>query len=313
MTFLFVLAVFVQDPGSTVTLREEAVVGTDYVRLMDLAAEERLSEEQRARLEAVYLGRAPELGKKRVITADDIRRELRLRGLDGIGVTLVGTSVVVSRGEAEAVSERDRFARMVAFEIRNQAAIELKDVSVKDLKVRVTHVEEAPEGASTWIDRVVRRGGSSIGVASYVVELKHPKTGDRQAIRAVATVQRLREVAFAARPLPRGFRLRREDLKIERIACDGSEDYAFQIEYLTGGKTLERIASGAPIRTWSVRLRPVFRRNALIRARSRFITVEARALDDGVMGEVILVENASSKKRFTARVVSATEVEYVGN
>ena len=64
--------------GDALVLREKAGVAGRYVRLLDLLDADRLGEAARMELGEVYLGCAPEEGKSRTITAEEIRKELQI-------------------------------------------------------------------------------------------------------------------------------------------------------------------------------------------------------------------------------------------
>jgi hypothetical protein len=74
-------------------LRERATVEGRFVRLLDIVDASRLDEAGRTRLRDVFLGRVPPAGEARILTADEIRRELDWRGLP---VPLSGEKVEVS-------------------------------------------------------------------------------------------------------------------------------------------------------------------------------------------------------------------------
>jgi len=77
--------------GEALVLRERATAESRFVRLLEVVDASRLDEPGRARLRDVFLGRAPAAGERRVVTAEEIRRELAWRGL----------SIAVSGAEVE--------------------------------------------------------------------------------------------------------------------------------------------------------------------------------------------------------------------
>lgn len=277
-----------------VTLRDEAVVGGAYLKLADVVAEAPLAGE----LAHVYLGRAED----RVITAEDVRRELSLRGI--AGVTVAGMAVHVRRGDPVVLEGRERFASMVAFEVRSMAAAELKTVEMDVLRAHVTHVDAVEDAAASRITRVVRITPGVLGIGEYLVEIKDAPTA-----RVVARVTQLREIARATRAMPRGHKITFNDFERVTVECDPSSDYAFQLGYLAGGKTLERIEAGAPIRERDVALRPLVTRGAIVKARSKFLVVDAKVVEDGAIGEIVTLEFVETRQRAAGRVLSANEVE----
>jgi flagella basal body P-ring formation protein FlgA len=292
--------------GADLALRSEAVVAADFVRLLDVVEEPPAGAERAAALAHVYLGRAPEPGRVRLITVDDVRAELRLRGLGGL--RLSGSRVLVTRCDPARRSEEDRFAAAVALEIRTRLAQEFPSES---LGVRVLAPEELPSGASARIRRVVRLTSGALGPGEYAVELNDPT----EVIRIFARVSRSRQAAFAARDLARGARLTHGDFKFDRVEVDGTEGYVTDLDGLEDGKALRAIAAGEPIRADMVKLRAVVRRGQEVSARSadRTLALNARALEDGSVGDRIGLELTQSKLKVFGRVISAGVVEIVGN
>jgi flagella basal body P-ring formation protein FlgA len=68
---------------------------------------------------------------------------------------------------------------------------------------------------------------------------------------------------------------------------------------------------GAALSPSDLRLKPAIRRGELVRAVSSGYEVDARALEDGVPGQEIGLEFASSKNRVRAKVVDAARVNVV--
>ena len=279
-----------------VTLRDEAVVGAAYVMLSDVVAEAPLA----GALAHVYLGRAAD----RVITADDVRHELALRGIPG--VTVAGMAVHVRQGDPVVLEGRERFASMVAFEVRSMAAVELRSVEMDELRVHVTHVDPVEDDAASRITRVVRMSPGVLGIGEYFVEVN-----DAPTVRVVARVTQLREIGRTTRALPRGHKITPNDFEKVKVECDPASDYAFAVGYLPGGKTREKIEAGAPIRERDVSLRPIVTRGETVKARSKFMIVDATAVEDGAIGEIVTLEFVETKKRVAGRVISANEVEIV--
>ena len=90
-------------PGDELALRESVRLGGRFVRLADLIEPSAANEAARAELAGVYLGRVPEAGRSRTVTAGEIRRQLEFLGLDPARFRFSREEVVVrGPGEAEA-------------------------------------------------------------------------------------------------------------------------------------------------------------------------------------------------------------------
>ncbi|HEX7897402.1 MAG TPA: flagella basal body P-ring formation protein FlgA [Planctomycetota bacterium] len=268
-----ILAAIVLISSGELTLKESARVQGRYVRLADLLRSGHAPAD-------VWLGRAPEEGKTRVIAADDIRRELELRGYD---LPLVGDQVVVERGPEP---ESEALRRAVAFEIK-RAVLERDGLRGDEVAVRLESLSPAP----TADVRDARPEGNG-----FVVTFADGTTS-----RATATVDRLRDVAFAVREIPAGRTLTAEDVEFRR-AADGASD-------VIGATTAVRVKAGAALGDADLKRKPVVRRGDVVRLTSAAYEVDARALEDGAVGREIDVEIAASKVRARGRVAAAGRVE----
>lgn len=220
----------------------------------------------------VWLGRAPEEGKTRKITADDVRRELELRGY---ALTLAGTEVVVERG--------DDPRRAVAFEIR-RAVMEREGA---DVSVRLVSLSAEPAGEV----KDVRPEGKD-----FLVTFEDGSTS-----RATVEIAKLREVAFAVREVPAGRVITAEDVEIRR-APEGAGD-------VVGSTAAVRIRAGAAIQDGDLKRKPAVRKGDLVRFTSAGFEVDARATEDGAVGREIGLEIAGSKAKARGRVAGAGRVE----
>jgi flagella basal body P-ring formation protein FlgA len=267
------VAALVLISSGELTLKESARVQGRYVRLSDVLRSGHAPAD-------VWLGRAPEEGKPRTISADDIRRELELRGYD---FTLVGTQVVVERGpELEADARR----RAVEFEIK-RAVLERDGLRADEVSVRLERLH--PEPVADVKDVRAEADG-------FVVTFT-----DGSVSRAAAAVVRLRDVAFAVREIPAGKTLTAEDVELRR-AAEGAED-------VIGAAAGVRIKAGAAIGDADLKRKPAVRRGDLVRLTSAAYEVDARAMEDGAVGREFDVEVAASKARARGRVAGAGRVE----
>ena len=105
-------------PGDALILRERATAEGRFVRLLDVVDASRLDDSGRARLRDVFLGRAPAAGEARVLTADEIRRELEWRGLadslSGEKVEISGPGGGVPRPSTKSGVRRGDVVRAVS-------------------------------------------------------------------------------------------------------------------------------------------------------------------------------------------------------
>jgi flagella basal body P-ring formation protein FlgA len=265
-----ILLALVLTASGELALKERARVEGRFVRLADVVRGDAPAD--------VWLGRAPEEGRTRAISADDVRRELALRGY---ALEIVGTEVVVERGAEPA---EDAARRAAAFEIK-RVLLERDALRPDELAVAVDGPLPAGEIAGA-------RAEGDAFVLTYA---------DGSTARVAARVRRLREVAFARRDIPPGRVLGAEDVELRR-APDGVED-------AVGATATTRIAAGAAISASDVRLKPAVRKGDVVRFTSTAFEVDGRALEDGAPGREIEVEIAGTKSKARGRVAGPGRVE----
>lgn len=293
--------------GDTVILKDKASVAGRFVPLLEVVEGEKVGAATREAIKDVYLGRAPEAGGERTITAEEIRRELRRRGI--VEIAVQGEKVVVVASEG-GLRGAEACRRAVAFEIKCRLVATRRDLPANEFSVRVTYLEPEsfPEGAS--IVEVRPHDETDLSRAEYSVTVEDGAKR-RTTAQAIARVLRIREVAFASRDLQAGRTIAREDLEIRRIEVEQTDRWIEDMAALVGSKALVKISKGAALATLDVKLKPVVRRRDVVRARHRFVEADARALEEGAVGEMIPLEFVATGSRFTGRILSSREVEVV--
>ena len=273
--------------AEAIALKEKATVQGRWIRIIDLLDADRTDPATRARIAELYIGRAPEEGQSRTISASEIRRELESRGIDLTTVIWNGESVEVSRGiSADTESLRKSVLRAIE---RHVGAASVRLVSLEP---------ESCPGAGDVVE--VKADGSR-----FVALMTN---GAR--IDVVARILRIREAVFAARDLAPGRLLERGDLETRRIEASDDERL-LEVGSVVGSVTAVRVRMGAPLGPSDLRLRPAVRKGDVVRAVSSVYEVDARALEDGVPGQEIGLEFATSKNRVRAKVVDETRVAVV--
>ena len=282
--------------SDTIALKEKASVSGRWVRVIDLVDADRTDAAARLRIADVYLGRAPEEGKTRTITLDEIRRELERRGVDPASFVWRGDRVEVTAGIPVA-SEPLRGA--VAFEIKRtllerEAGLRADEVSVRVVQLRP---EICPEGCE--VVEVKARG------TGYVASLSNGTKID-----VVARIFRVRDAVFAARDLAPGRAIDRADLEIKRVELAEDERPA-DVATLVGAVPAVRIRQGAAVTANDLRLKAAVKKGDVVRAVSSGYEVDARALEDGAPGQEISLEFVTSRNKLRAKVASGTRVDVV--
>jgi flagella basal body P-ring formation protein FlgA len=281
----------------TLALKEKAAVSGRYVPLRDLV------EAAPAELADVYLGRAPEEGRTRVITAGEIQRELERRGLDAF--TVAGEKVEVRAGGAPSTDDTLRPA--LAFELKRALLDRRPDARPGDVSVQIL---EWAGAAGPGLDVIeVRPGEEFDGGRMEFKATVADSRGKKSTWGGTARVRRAREVAVAAREIPAGKAVERADLEVRRVEVADEDRGTPDLAALLGARTRARVAKGAAVMAADVRTKPVVRKGDLVRAISPRFEVDARATEDGAPGEEISVEFPTTKNRVRAKVAAAGRVE----
>jgi len=277
------LSVLILLGAEAIALKEKVVVHGRWVRVIDLLDADRTDPATRARIADLYVGRAPEEGQVRTITAAEIRRALEGRGFDLSAVIWNGESVDVSRGlSADATSFRKLVTKALE---RHVGAATVKVVSLQPELCPGDVVEIKANGAGFT---ATMSGGEKVDV--------------------VARILRTREAVFAARDLQPGRKIERADVEIRWVEMSDDEK-SLDVDAVVGSTVALRMRLGAAITPAELKLKPAVRKGDVVRVVSTGYEVDARALEDGAVGQEISLEFATSKNRIRARVVSSDRAE----
>lgn len=281
------LSILILLGAEAIALKEKASVNGRWIRVVDLLDADRSDPTTRARVADIYVGRAPDEGQTRTISAAEIRRELESRGIDLSSVVWTGERVEVTRGSA-APSDALRSGVAAAIRALEGAAT-----------VQIVHLQPdaCPEGC-----RVAEVKAHGEG---YVATLS-----DGTKVDVVAKVLKIREQVVAARDLPPGRVIEPDDLEVRKVEAAATERLV-DSGLAVGSTSTSKIRAGSAISTEQLRLKPAIRKGDVVRAFSSGYEVDVRALEDGAAGQEISLEFASSHNRLRARVVNGTRVDVV--
>lgn len=294
MSLMLILAILAGP--STVALKDKATVGGEWIRMTDLLDPDRTDARALERVADLYLGRAPDAGRTRIVTIEEVRRELERRGMDAADFAWWGDRVEVSSG-APAGSETLRKA--IASEIKR--LLLRQDPRLRSDEVSVRVVRLRPEPAKEALSVAALKPGA----AGYVVTLS-----DGSEIEAVAGISRVRLAGFAARELAPGRALEAGDVEMRSVELPDGER-PLGLSQLVGSVPQVRIERGGELVPAALRLRSVVRRGDVVRAVSSGYEVDARALEEGAVGQEIGLELLASRNRVKAQVASPSEAHVV--
>jgi flagellar basal body P-ring formation protein FlgA len=288
--------------------REAFVVGPSYF-LGEVADVKGTDETIIARLRRMEIGAAPSAGRTVKLTPSTVRVVLRKNGfnrdilVEGAEETIVTTS----RQELDTAELLPAIKSLVV----NKTGQSPEDVSVV-LGSATTVV--LPSGVLTTRIKPPHSGkyeGSQLFMAEMMVDGRLAKT---QPLRATVDIQA--SVVVARARIERGEKLTAENVGVQKVSTSKAGTNALRVLSSAVGRTAGRMmVPGTVIQLGDLSDPPAVRRNASVAALVRFnnveLTVDAKALDDGKVGQVIRIQNATTGKIFKARVVDEKNVEVI--
>lgn len=237
--------------------------------------------------------------------------EVRLKSeaiCTGAIVRLKDVAEVISEDEAEAAAlselqlfpvpakERERVARRG--EVREILA--LSDIDVKSLQI-------------TGAEKVsVRRSGTlkpAVQQTSLADQTKPAKTSAKTKQQPEVTL-----IPTVVRALPRGAIIRATDLEMSPVSVKQAQLVTpILAEQLIGQETLRALSPGQPLSIDQVQAHRLIHRGDKVALKSVAsgvtITTSAKALEDGVQGENLLLELADTREKVLARVTGYQAAE----
>ncbi len=121
------------------------------------------------------------------------------------------------------------------------------------------------------------------------------------------------DVVVAQRALTRGSLVRREDVSLARLDVSRIREPIFSLDNVVGKLVVRNVRVGQAVEQKNVEIPPVVSKGGFVkiiaRRGSMLLTAVGIALEDGKMGDVIRVQNNSSKKIVMAEVVGPDQVE----
>ncbi len=290
-------------PVVVVTFKPSAQVGGRTIHLGDIATVETPSEKATRLLEAVEVGAAPISAYPRTVSADYVKVRVRASGIDTDRILFTGSlSTEVKRLDqtvnGAALEKAVRDAVEQAYPGQSAAIA----VAAREIRLPLGSVELKPQVPA------LTEGSSSTVNVQLLVDGKAEAT-------AALSVRLLRKspVVVAVRDIPAGTTLTEADIQIEERAVSfGPATYSDPGAVL-GQQAYQPIKAGTVLSPTLVRPAMVVKRGSrlIILSRGASFTVSAagEALQDGAVGQIIRIRNATSLLELTARVTGPDQVE----
>jgi flagella basal body P-ring formation protein FlgA len=299
----------ISSDGPCLTLKAEALVDRDSVRLADIATFSGTSESQVKRVGATVVARSPQPGGTRFVGIDYIRIRLRQAGVDTSSMIFKGpTDVRITRQAAALPTQRIKQA--VEMAIRSRMPWKNEDVTISE--VTLDETIQLPTGRLTY--RIVpSRNEDYLGRTILALHL----FVDGEPVRKVwvnATVSVMADVVTVIRPLGKHATIELADLSVERRSLeDLSVDAVRRVDDALGNRTTRMIYPQTVLQSSMFASPPLVRRGDIVKivasSGSMIITATGMVKQQGCKGEMVRVVNTDSNRIVTARVTGPGAVE----
>lgn len=294
-----------------VNLKEKVEVSAESITLGKIAEISYPEREWQERLENLDLGYLPPPGEEREIKPEEIYERVvaqKVSQLDYIYFSGAPTCKVIAKGELITRDELERKIKEQLSEIFPFAQkIEVNLSSPREVIIppdgEINIIFSSPSSLKPWGARngtlEIRREGR--------VEKTLPLRFD---------VQVYREVVRAKSKLSRGEVISKDRVYSSLEVLDYRNEKAFSnIEEVEGKETKREIPAGTILTPSSIQEETLIKRGDLVTMVAKYggivVTSTGKARGEGSLGDVIVVENPDSKKRFEAEIVGERMVEVV--
>ncbi len=290
--------------GGAVRVSDEVRVPGGELTLGLIAQSDGLSADENTRLEAVRLGPAAGAGRARTFSGDALRHEIE-RALP---------DAAVSVPDAVRVHTRERSVTRAQVQALVERAIRLRAPWPADalrLSAWTLPADFSAPASATRTEIAFKDGEDFVGRVPVELRFRDPASHDAAPLTrsAIVHVAVLRPVAIATRALGRGAILDADALALEErdlsaLPAGASTDLAG----LLGRRTARAVAAGAVVSPDAVELERVVRRGDLLAVDASVgalaLSVDARALEPGAVGQVIRAENRESHRELLVQVMA---------
>lgn len=315
--------------GAVFRLRAEVSCESVLVQLGDVAEVIAETPEAKRSLDQVTLGLAPGAGKVRFLSLDDIKRQLRRRGVNLAEHQFLGANRVKLLGP-RTQRERPARARQQAIpssreqtraEQNLQSAVRsyLARIGVAEAEALTISVAIPPSlvtaVARTEPKRLQVSGGKApwVGRQRFFVQ-RTAENGPSATLPFTAELTLPHHIVVARHRLPRGVPLEQGDVELRRADTGILQANSYgRLEDVVGMQTTQALEAGQIITSRHVQSIPLVRRGDVVTVWVRgpgFVVKRlARARGEGARGDSIALITLKDRKQFLAQVVGVRELE----
>ncbi len=297
--------------GITVAVNAEATVSGPHITLGELATITGDDRERVKALSALKLGAAPSPGHRIVLTGDTLGVRLAAAGGDYSEITWQVPPAVTVTSAAQTISgERLLAAATEAVQslVGGDADSEISIVpvgTVPDVMAPLGRLDikaDIPSGVRFNAPTAVVVAVSTDGRPFTTVSVRF-------------NVKAYQQIVVAARNIAAREELTAENVRSERRDIGKISGYITDISKVLGLAVRRPLTAGTPLTEASVDKPVVMKRGAavtiLVKAGDMVVAAGGQAMQEGREGELIRVQNVTSKRIVNARVVDANTVQVI--
>jgi flagella basal body P-ring formation protein FlgA len=297
--------------GISVSVPAESTVQGPSIILGEIADISGDDETKVNALRALKLGSAPQPGGRMVLTRELLGSRLAAAGSDLSGITWMVPEYVTLSTAAQTVSGRNLAeTALEAVEQRISAASEDIDIELVGYPADIL----APVGSVTLqadLPHGIRKNGPTI---ANVTVSTNGHTFTKVSLRY--NVKIYADIVVAAKPLNAHEPLTPENLTLQRLdTLSLNSSYITDRNKLVGLSAKRFLAAGTVINDMVVEKPVIVKRGSSVTITARSgvmeVTAAGQALQDGVEGQIIRVQNINSRRILTARVVDEGLVQVI--
>ena len=306
--------------GAEIRLRAEAIPQTALVRLADVASLFTADDAEQERLERIGLFPAPPVGQRRFITAREVEDALRLAGENLLEHTVSGASRVTVLGprplaEPKPISTAvvDRAKQRVREAIGERLLPGFGRQTAERIAVTVADRDADALAHATGQLVVAGKVMDQAGPQNVTIEFE-TREGPQKVQLAVA-IEAPEMVVVATRSLARGATIREADVTLAATTQTrgGTQAGFVSLDSVLGMELTRPAVADRAITEVMIRRPRLVLRGDVVTVHSVGqgvrVTLDARAVEDGSMGDLIRVESLSDRTAFFARVNGMQQVE----
>lgn len=313
-----------QLPAAQIVLRSTAEVGGPVVRLSDVAEVVSSDADEKYRLESIELFPVPSQGQKRYLRQREIQDLLTLSGVSLARHRFSGSSQVMVYGQVQ----EERSASAPISTSSGRRAKQRAEQAIHDYLKETADLEKpTPWQVETQLDEskirallmpgtrvsVVQAERLQVGTCRFLLEIGS-LNGKSEQIEVEVNLSLPKTIVATVRRLPRGIVLQASDVELVYDINTSQQVQGFySIQDVVDKELTQAIGAGQILPTDIVRSPIVVRKGEVVTVISRAagiaVSTNARANEDGGMGELVPVESLENREVYFAKVTGLRELE----